>query len=574
MFLSNGPDFYSMVSALMQIWNLSNIAFLNHVYDDVFMGEIVDDLTGACFNCKFQIMDSSTNASGWDSVCEEKTLVLHWESSDHLKNGKCFIYILPKVLLDEVHPKFDSNIIFYDIQGNNIMLFEAYQTPKIQDLKFRMVSEWDIYREAFTNLDEIKYLWNVKRTMSGDKFIATYVNSPALSTAATDGSLTGYIVDIVKLIGQELNFTIEFVEQKDGLWGSQISEGNWSGMVGDLLQHKADIAISGMIMDEARLNIMDFSIPIIVTSYQLIAHESSITQPVVISRYLEAFTLNAWIILTCTVIGLTVYYYMQHKLLKKNLDSQQSLSLLESLTMVITLILQRDPSKEPHKNSSRLLYFSIIAFTFVIYICYTGLLTASMVSQKRELYVDSFQNLADSDLKFYVWGGTSDADSFIYSQPGTPYHLVYEKKLKDNPKAFVYTVDEFETNLNKDPNSVGLDWEVGYGDADYLYFLRSFKDTVAIHVCLGFAKDSVLTQRANQQILNFEEAGILDKLTTHYKVYKKPLQLDENSVQPLGYDNLTFPFLALLLGCSLAMFTYIIERLRRFYFPDLLISTN
>ncbi len=54
-------------------------------------------------------------------------------------------------------------------------------------------------------------------------------------------SQPSYISSILNLLAEQMNFTIEFVKPKTGNYGSMDSNGNFSGMMGELQNDKADM---------------------------------------------------------------------------------------------------------------------------------------------------------------------------------------------------------------------------------------------------------------------------------------------------------------------------------------------
>ncbi|XP_077981885.1 putative glutamate receptor [Glandiceps talaboti] len=71
----------------------------------------------------------------------------------------------------------------------------------------------------------------------------------------------GYIVDLTGQLANKLSFDYEFSLVKDGQYGSLSRDGNWSGMVGELINGEADMVAAGLTISSLRAAVVDFSHP-------------------------------------------------------------------------------------------------------------------------------------------------------------------------------------------------------------------------------------------------------------------------------------------------------------------------
>ena len=71
----------------------------------------------------------------------------------------------------------------------------------------------------------------------------------------------GYCVDLINLIQEQLHFTYEIYVVPDGMFGSVDDNGNWNGMIGDVVIGTADIAVAPLtVMAEREIDV-DFTVP-------------------------------------------------------------------------------------------------------------------------------------------------------------------------------------------------------------------------------------------------------------------------------------------------------------------------
>ncbi|TKS81054.1 Glutamate receptor ionotropic, kainate 4 [Collichthys lucidus] len=71
----------------------------------------------------------------------------------------------------------------------------------------------------------------------------------------------GFCVDMLKELADILKFKYRIRLVGDGLYGVPGANGTWSGMVGELISRKADLAVAGLTITAEREKVIDFSKP-------------------------------------------------------------------------------------------------------------------------------------------------------------------------------------------------------------------------------------------------------------------------------------------------------------------------
>ena len=79
-----------------------------------------------------------------------------------------------------------------------------------------------------------------------------------------NGQFKGMDVDILKIMAQRLNFTIQYLKTEDGTYGARDANGHWVGMVGMLHRNEADIAIPFMEDSPDRRTAVDLTMGVYV----------------------------------------------------------------------------------------------------------------------------------------------------------------------------------------------------------------------------------------------------------------------------------------------------------------------
>lgn len=95
--------------------------------------------------------------------------------------------------------------------------------------------------------------------------VSTIVEPPYLVAKEGDESdktvYEGFIADIMKSLGKELERTFEFKVVEDGKYGAEESPGKWNGMIGVVMNRDADMAAAPMTISAQRQKVVDFTDP-------------------------------------------------------------------------------------------------------------------------------------------------------------------------------------------------------------------------------------------------------------------------------------------------------------------------
>lgn len=94
-----------------------------------------------------------------------------------------------------------------------------------------------------------------------------YIEAPPYIFKKDDNTFEGFIPDLIDTISKRLRFHYSEYLVPDGKYGTKDKDGNWVGMIGEVLKHEmdknagADIAAAPLTMTSARLDVVDFLQP-------------------------------------------------------------------------------------------------------------------------------------------------------------------------------------------------------------------------------------------------------------------------------------------------------------------------
>jgi ionotropic glutamate receptor len=84
----------------------------------------------------------------------------------------------------------------------------------------------------------------------------------------------GFSVDLANELSKQLNFSYEIRVVKDGRFGSMDSNGDWNGIIGELVRQEVDMAIAPLTVTAKREKYVDFSVPFIEFGLSIISYKS------------------------------------------------------------------------------------------------------------------------------------------------------------------------------------------------------------------------------------------------------------------------------------------------------------
>lgn len=120
----------------------------------------------------------------------------------------------------------------------------------------------------------------------------------------------GYAVDLIYEISKILgfNYTIRLVP--DGRYGSYNKEtGEWDGMVRELLEHRADLAVGDLTITYEREQVVDFTMPFM--NYRIgVLYRKPMVMPPGLFYFLLPLSAKVWISIAAAYLGVSALLFI------------------------------------------------------------------------------------------------------------------------------------------------------------------------------------------------------------------------------------------------------------------------
>nr|CAD7443085.1 unnamed protein product [Timema bartmani] len=164
------------------------------------------------------------------------------------------------------------------------------------------------YGEAYTQIVE---------SLQNKTFVVTTIlSSPYCMLKDSSEKLTGnaqfegYGIDLIHEISRILGFNYTFKLVPDGRYGSLNRETKeWDGMMKELLDQKADIAIADLTITYDREQAVDFTMPFMNLGISIL-YRKPIKQPPNLFSFLSPLSLDVWIYMATAYLGVSVLLFI------------------------------------------------------------------------------------------------------------------------------------------------------------------------------------------------------------------------------------------------------------------------
>ncbi|KAF6118882.1 glutamate ionotropic receptor kainate type subunit 1 [Phyllostomus discolor] len=214
----------------------------------------------------------------------------------------------------------------------------------------------------------------------------------------------GYCLDLLKELSRILGFLYDIKLVPDGKYGAQDDRGEWNGMVKELIDHRADLAVAPLTITYVRETAIDFSKPFMTLGIGILYRKPNGTNPGIFS-FLSPLSPDVWVyvLLACLGVSCVLFViarftpYEWHSPHPCSPDSdvvENRFTLLNSFWFGVGALLQQGSELMPRALSTRIVGGIWWFFTLIVISSYTANLAAFLTVERMESPIDSADDLA------------------------------------------------------------------------------------------------------------------------------------------------------------------------------------
>ncbi|KAL5012647.1 hypothetical protein ScPMuIL_011198 [Solemya velum] len=184
--------------------------------------------------------------------------------------------------------------------------FDVYKVSLDRDV--RKIGEWKpstgfvgedddkVEPEAANHTDELQIVNSIlEEPFLMDKCASLRNGQPCIEHNRFEGYCVDLMNEVAQIVG--LKYRIKLVE--DGIYGVDIGNNTWNGIIGELINGKAHIAVAPLTITSEREHVVDFSKPFMDLGISIMIKKPEKQKPGVFS-FLQSFSFSVWM---CFVAG-------------------------------------------------------------------------------------------------------------------------------------------------------------------------------------------------------------------------------------------------------------------------------
>nr|AST36240.1 putative ionotropic glutamate receptor iGluR2 [Hedya nubiferana] len=292
--------------------------------------------------------------------------------------------------------------------------------------------------------------------------VTTILSAPYCMRKEASEKLTGnaqfegYAIDLIHEISKILGFNYTFKLAPDGRYGSFNRESKeWDGMIRELLEQRADVAIADLTITYDREQVVDFTMPFMNLGISVL-YRKPIKQPPNLFSFLSPLSLDVWIYMATAYLGVSVLLfilarftpYEWHQTRSPDGEKMENIfSLANCLWFAIGSLMQQSCDFLPKAVSTRMVAGMWWFFTLIMISSYTANLAAFLTVERMDSPIESAEDLAkQTKIKYGALKGGSTAAFFRDSNFST-YQRMWSFMESARPSVFATSNKEGEERV-------------------------------------------------------------------------------------------------------------------------------
>nr|XP_024111679.1 glutamate receptor ionotropic, kainate 4 isoform X2 [Pongo abelii] len=441
---------------------------------------------------------------------------------------------------------------------------------------FRQIGQWHVAEGL--SMDSHLYASNISDTLFNTTLVVTTIlENPYLMLKGNHQEMEGndryegFCVDMLKELAEILRFNYKIRLVGDGVYGVPEANGTWTGMVGELIARKADLAVAGLTITAEREKVIDFSKPFMTLGISILYRVHMGRKPGYFS-FLDPFSPGVWLFMllaylavSCVlflVARLTPYeWYSPHPCAQGRcnlLVNQYSLG--NSLWFPVGGFMQQGSTIAPRALSTRCVSGVWWAFTLIIISSYTANLAAFLTVQRMDVPIESVDDLADQTAIEYgtIHGGSSM--TFFQNSRYQTYQRMWNYMYSKQPSVFVKSTEEGIARVLNSNYAFLLESTMNeyYRQRNCnLTQIGGLLDTKGYGI--GMPVGSVFRDEFDLAILQLQENNRLEILKRKWWEGGKCPKEEDHRAKGLGMENIGGIFVVLICGLIVAIFMAMLE---------------
>ncbi|XP_069680348.1 glutamate receptor ionotropic, kainate 2 isoform X3 [Periplaneta americana] len=386
----------------------------------------------------------------------------------------------------------------------------------------------------------------------------------------------GFCIDLLKWIANQVGFRYAIRLVPDHMYGVFDPETKeWNGIVRELMEKRADLAVASMTINYARESVIDFTKPFMNLGIGIL-FKMPTSQPTRLFSFMNPLAAEIWIYVLAAylLVSFTLFVMARfspyewnnpHPCLAESDVVENQFSVSNSFWFITGTFLRQGSGLNPKATSTRIVGGIWWFFTLIIISSYTANLAAFLTVERMITPIENAADLAEqTEISYGTLEGGSTMTFFRDSKIGI-YQKMWRFMESKRPSVFVSTYEEgvkrvLEGNYAFLMESTMLDYAV-QRDCN-LTQIGGLLDSKGYGIATP--KGSPWRDKISLAILELQEKGVIQILYDKWwkntgDVCNRDDKSKESKANALGVENIGGVFVVLLCGLALAIIVAILE---------------
>ncbi|XP_058666517.1 glutamate receptor ionotropic, delta-1 isoform X3 [Ammospiza caudacuta] len=208
----------------------------------------------------------------------------------------------------------------------------------------------------------------------------------------------GFSIDVLDALAKNLGFKYEIYQAPDGKYGHQLQNSSWNGMIGELINKRADLAISAITITPERESVVDFSKRYMDYSVGILIKKPE--EKINIFSLFAPFDFAVWACIAAAIpiVGVLIFVLHRIQAVRAQGAAQPSPSVSSTLHSAIWVVygafVQQGGESTVNSVAMRIVMGSWWLFTLIVCSSYTANLAAFLTVSRMDNPIRTFQDLS------------------------------------------------------------------------------------------------------------------------------------------------------------------------------------
>ncbi|XP_033113339.1 glutamate receptor ionotropic, kainate 2-like [Anneissia japonica] len=466
---------------------------------------------------------------------------------------------------------FNGNGMREDVK---LYIYEYTQTGK------NMIGTWN-KTDGFAKR-EVKIIEkpNIKKILRITSVLAKPFVMLKDTTESQGRMYEGFCIELLNYLAQMMDFEYKLTLVEDGMYGTLVNAdtNEWNGMVKELIDKKADLAVAPLTINLAREKVIGFSKPYMYLGLSILYNIHEAKSPGIFS-FLNPLSFDVWLYILIAFLSVSIMlflvarfspyeWYNSHPCNPECDVVENQFTFLNCMWFSFGGIMQQGSELTPKAFSTRALSGFYWFFSLILLCSYTANLAAFLTVNRMTSPIQNADDLARQTAIEY---GTlsSGATQLFFKRSSIPTFEKMWQFMSNKPEVFVDREEDGVNRVLSDEEDYAFLMEstaTEYYISQYCRNLTRIGGLLnTISYGIGTPLGSHLRDRVTQSILQLQENGTLIEMENkwwHKGSYKKDsckayeIGDDDNR---LGYENIGGVFVVLVIGIAFSLFAVVSE---------------